>query len=41
MTKKKARPTEVAEFVVQECPILGKKIVKHYITNKTKNNGNI
>lgn len=31
MTKKKAKPIDVAEFVVQDCPILGKKIVKHYI----------
>ena len=31
MTKKKTKPSEVVEFVVQDCPILGKKIVKHYI----------
>lgn len=31
MTKKKNKRLGVAEFVVRDCPILGKEIVKHYI----------
>lgn len=35
--KKKYRPVRKVEYVVQDCPILGKKIVTHYIDNEKNN----
>lgn len=33
MGKKKAKQTQpsVAEYVIQDCPIMGKTIIKHFI----------
>lgn len=31
MGKKKHKGVEMVEYVVQDCPILGKKVITHYI----------
>lgn len=36
LRKGKNRPVSKVEYVVQDCPILGKKIVVHYLDNEKK-----
>lgn len=39
--KKKYRPIKKVEYIVQDCPILGKKIVTHYVDVVKKQDGKV
>lgn len=38
--KTKTKKLYTAEYVVQDCPIMGKIIVKHYLPNTKKDENN-
>lgn len=34
LPKRRLRPARYVEYVVQDCPILGKKVVRHQLTKE-------